>query len=161
MQPLVWLPRPILDECRTDASEHYPNESGGSFMGYEADGQLVITSMVPGGKGALRTPCSYAPDTGWQNAEIAGRYQASGRKDSYLGDWHSHPDTMNAYLSRDDKAVIKKIIRCPAARASKPLMFVLCGSPASWTIHGWRGVLAKHARIFPYVRLTKVKISVC
>ena len=128
-------------------------------MGYQAGNSFVITAMVPGGIDALRTPWSYAPDTVWQNAEIAARYERSGRRDAYLGDWHSHPNADQAYLSGDDRAVIRKIIRHRAARAPEPLMLILCGSPAGWTFHGWVGSLRRLGGVIPQVRVAMISIE--
>lgn len=129
-------------------------------MGYQAGSSFVITAMVPGGADALRTSCSYAPDSVWQNAAIAAHYDRSGRTDTYLGDWHSHPDTDGAYLSADDRAVIRKIIRHRAARAPEPLMLVLCGSPERWRFEGWVGSMRRLAGVIPQLRLADICIAV-
>jgi integrative and conjugative element protein (TIGR02256 family) len=141
MAALIWLPEELSAACEADANLHYPLESGGALLGYRVDDQLVVTAMIRGGSGALRTQTSYRPDLDWQNARIAEHYERSGRRDEYLGDWHSHPDTETAYLSSEDRAVLKKIIRATEARCPSPVMAVLAGGPFNWTMSAWSAEL--------------------
>lgn len=159
MQPVIWIGNSVLASCCADADEHFPLESGGVFLGYETGDAVVITAMIPGGEQALRTRWAYAPDTDWQNARIAEHYERSGRLDTYLGDWHSHPGTERAYLSGDDRAVLKKIIKSPDTRSQYPLMCVLAGSVSNWEMHGWRARLRTHKYWFDSVDLTPATIA--
>lgn len=155
---MIWLPREILSACAGDADLHYPNESGGAFLGYESEGVLVVTRMVTGGDEAFRGPTAYAPDVRWQNSRISEYYQASGRMDTYLGDWHSHPNTDYAYLSGDDCAVLKKIIKSKEARAPQPIMCVLTGARNAWNMHGWRAELAPRRFWGSLIKLHKAEV---
>jgi integrative and conjugative element protein (TIGR02256 family) len=141
MAALIWLPEELAAACGADADLHYPMETGGVLLGYRVDEQLVVTAMITGGSEGLRTRTSYRPDLDWQNARIAEHYERSGRRDEYLGDWHSHPDTETAYLSSDDRAVLKKIIRTPQARCPSPVMGVLAGERFSWRMSAWSAEL--------------------
>lgn len=157
---MIWIPDEVVSACAADADRYYPNESGGAFLGYENDGVLVVTAAIGGGTNALRRPTAYEPDVIWQNARIAEHYEASGRRDSYLGDWHSHPDTTRAYLSRDDRAVLKKIIKCPDARASRPVMCVLVGTRGGWRMYGWRAELRSGFWFGGSVRLQEAELTI-
>ncbi|MBW3628883.1 MAG: Mov34/MPN/PAD-1 family protein [Gemmatimonadetes bacterium] len=75
---------------------------------------------------------SWAPARGQSIARI---YAASGRVDTYLGDWHTHPGA-GAYLSSTDLSTLHRIADCRTARAPTPLMIVLAGGPA-WKVAGW------------------------
>lgn len=141
MAALIWLPEEIAAACAADADRHYPLESGGVLLGYRVDDQVVVTAMITGGDGGLRTRTSYRPDLGWQNAQIAAHYELSERRDEYLGDWHTHPDTTTAYLSAADRTVLKRIIRTPQARCPKPVMAVLAGAHSSWRMSAWSAEL--------------------
>lgn len=160
MSPLIWFPDAVRRACAADANQHFPNESGGAFMGYESDGAVVITAMIPGGANARRTPTSYEPDVRWQNCQIGLHYEESGRLDTYLGDWHSHPNTKRAYLSWDDRAVLKKIILDPAARAPRPVMMILAGSRGGWHEHAWRARLGHWLIFSDRLRLDPVQLRV-
>lgn len=159
MQPIIWIGNSVLASCRADADEHFPLESGGVFLGYETGDAMVITAMIPGGEQALRTRWAYAPDTDWQNSRIAEHYEQSGRLDTYLGDWHSHPGTDRAYLSGDDRVVLRKIIRSPKTRLARPLMCVLVGTSGDWRMHGWRADLRTRRFWADRVELTAVRIE--
>jgi integrative and conjugative element protein (TIGR02256 family) len=143
MASLIWMPKRVMSACAADADLYYPLESGGAFLGYRVGGEIVVTEMVTGGLDALRTRASYQPDVSWQNARIAEHYARSGRKDEYLGDWHSHPDTQKAYLSRDDHVVLRKIIRTPGARCPRPVMSVLAGTKSNWSMTIWSAALTR------------------
>lgn len=160
MQPIIWIGNSVLASCRADADAHFPLESGGVFVGYETGDAVVVTAMIPGGEQALRTRWAYAPDTDWQNARIAEHYERSGRLDTYLGDWHSHPGTERAYLSGDDRAVLKKIIRSPQTRLNHPLMCVLVGNKGDWRMHGWRASLRTRRFWTDGVDLAAAKVEI-
>jgi integrative and conjugative element protein (TIGR02256 family) len=129
---------------RSDADRWYDKETGGSFMGYwSADRTAVVTAMIPCGPNATHERDRFRPDQDWQQDEIAKHYQRSGRLDTYLGDWHTHPDATYGQLSGADRACLKTIIRTSAARASKPVMMVMCGRPDDWILFCWVGELKR------------------
>lgn len=112
-------------------------------MGYWAsEHEVVITQLVDAGPLALRERAAFEPDQQWQLEEISRRYSASGRREGYLGDWHSHPGAANGELSGTDRAVLSRIIRSPRARAPRPLCMVLFGSPDQWQPCTWMGSLS-------------------
>jgi integrative and conjugative element protein (TIGR02256 family) len=135
MRPVVWLSAKALEEIESSADDLYPLESGGTLMGYWAKpGVAVVTNLIPAGPDAVHKRTSFLPDQEWQLREIARHYEASGRMDGYLGDWHSHPDADEARLSWSDKACLKRIIRTPRARVLTPLMMIGFGCPGEWTL---------------------------
>jgi integrative and conjugative element protein (TIGR02256 family) len=76
-----------------EAAARYPLETGGVFMGYWADDRTaVVTQAIGPGPNAYHHRHRFAPDQEWQTTEIAEYYRASGRRETYLGDWHTHPD---------------------------------------------------------------------
>lgn len=135
---VCWIPRQALHECCSEATRYFPRETGGTFMGYWANGQeAVVTRLIGPGPLAVRERHSFEPDQQWQLGEIARHYAASGRRDGYLGDWHSHPRATNGHLSCTDRAVMAKIIRTPQARAPKPISMVLHGTGSRWDASVW------------------------
>jgi integrative and conjugative element protein (TIGR02256 family) len=132
---VIWISSKILKLCVNEADHHYPLETGGVFMGYWSDPRsAVVTKLIGPGPLAIHEPHNFEPDQEWQIKEIAGHYENSGRRETYLGDWHSHPDAKLAKLSGTDKRVLRKIIDTPAARAPNPIMAILCGKPDDWNI---------------------------
>jgi len=141
---LVYLPQAVLSACREEAQRHYPLESGGTFMGYIQEDYAVVEALIPPGPKAQRTRYGFAPDHQWQLEEIARCYEQSGRRATYLGDWHSHPNAGSGELSAKDRAVLRRIIRTEDARCSNPLMAVLWGGQTSlWSLSVWSACLAR------------------
>nr|WP_292516581.1 Mov34/MPN/PAD-1 family protein [Mesorhizobium sp.] len=138
MQHVVWLPRSVIEDMRVDADQWYDKETGGTFMGYWADSHVaVVTAMIPAGPNAKHERRNFLPDQHWQQAEIGKHYHQSGRLDTYLGDWHTHPDAISNRLSWTDRACLKNIIRTPSARTSTPIMMLMCGKPGGWGLYAW------------------------
>lgn len=161
MQFVVWLPQSVTDEMRRDADHWYDRETGGTFMGYWADSQsAVVTTMIPGGPNAIRERTSFLPDQDWQQAQIADHYERSGRLDTYLGDWHTHPDAASGRLSWKDRACLKRIIRTPAARNPTPIMMLMCGDRNGWVLHSWVAQLSSRLLLFEWLSESGAAIKV-
>lgn len=127
-----------------EASHYYPMESGGTFMGYVNEEWAVVEALIPAGPNARRSRQGFLPDQAWQLAQIAECYECSGRRTTYLGDWHSHPGALSGALSRKDLQVLRRIIKAPGARCPQPIMTVLWGLHKEWTLVTWRGALVMH-----------------
>jgi integrative and conjugative element protein (TIGR02256 family) len=150
--PVVWMSHRALSVCIHEATRHFPHETGGTFMGYWTSAhEVVITHLVEAGPSARRERAAFEPDQQWQLGEIARHYSASGRRESYLGDWHSHPGAANGELSRTDRAVLSRIVRSPRARAPRPISMVLFGDAAQWHPCAW--VATMHPRALMRSRL--------
>jgi integrative and conjugative element protein (TIGR02256 family) len=122
------------------------------LMGYEAeDATLVISSLIDGGPDAERGRSSFKPDGEWQAKEIARAYEASERRETYLGDWHSHPRG-NPSPSFSDQRTVKKIAQHAEARAPRPLMIIAGGESDGWRIAAYR---------FDGKRLRKAMLRLC
>jgi integrative and conjugative element protein (TIGR02256 family) len=109
-------------------------------MGYWADAaNVVATAIVGPGPAAEHTAESFTPDHNWQLDQIAAQYESSGRRDLYLGDWHSHPNTAFHRLSGKDRLTLRRISRHAPARMSTPIMLLTAGTPDGWSISAWVG----------------------
>ncbi|WP_352567468.1 MULTISPECIES: Mov34/MPN/PAD-1 family protein [unclassified Mesorhizobium] len=127
-----------MQDMQMDADLWYDRETGGTFMGYWAESNVaVITAMIPAGPRASHERSSFLPDQSWQQVEIAKHYERSGRLDTYLGDWHTHPDAVSNRLSWTDRVCLKTIIKTPTARNQRPVMMLMCGKPGEWSLHSW------------------------
>jgi integrative and conjugative element protein (TIGR02256 family) len=140
MTGACWLSTGADQTIREEAARHPLAETGGVLLGYYSpDGSMVVADATGPGAGALRTADSFHPDVAWQRAEIAARYAASGRINTYLGDWHTHPGGV-PLLSPTDVRTLRRIARTAAARAPHPLMAILApdadGSLAVWQHRG-------------------------
>jgi integrative and conjugative element protein (TIGR02256 family) len=113
-----------------------PLETGGILLGYCSEGgdTAVITTCIGPGPQASRSRASFVPDHDFHLAEVARHYDETGRREVYLGDWHSHPGGA-AYLSRTDRRTAQRIARDGGARLATPLMLVVAGPP--WNLAVW------------------------
>jgi len=160
MQAVVWLSRAAVDEISAEADHHYELETGGSFMGYWADDRAaVVTRVIPAGPNAHRSRRSFKPDQDWQLAAIAEHYARSDRRDTYLGDWHTHPNARAAVLSWTDKACLKAIIKTPKARTTLPIMMLVCGAPGGWSFHPKVCRLIRRYRVFEMIEATDASVA--
>ena len=132
----VWIMESNIDEMIAEAEHRFPDESGGALLGYWAKAceEVVITDVIGPGPAAIHRAQSFLPDSEYQEKEIACRYEESGRLHTYLGDWHTHPQSI-PYLSRKDRRTLKTITRHQEARVIAPLMAILWWP--SWTIEIW------------------------
>jgi len=133
---VIWLPGQLHDEMSILASNAYPNETGGLLIGYDAGNGLVITAITGPGPNAIHKPNTLTPDYAYHDAEIERIYSESGRRHTYLGDWHSHPDG-GSMLSSKDKRTLRAIAEYQPARAPSPIMGILDGGPP-WRFAAWR-----------------------
>ena len=140
-QPTVkaWLLKSALRDMLVEADRVFPLETGGVMMGYwpEAGDEVVIYQVSGPGPLAVHSKHAFVPDGDYQEAEVARAYEESGRVNSYLGDWHTHPRE-GVYMSPKDKRTLLRIARSPGARAPVPLMAVLGGGDPDWFIGIWR-----------------------
>ncbi len=132
----VWLPRTIANEMVAEADRWFGLETGGTFMGYWAnDREMVVTANIPAGPAAKHERFRFEPDQAWQQSKIDLHYEASGRLDTYLGDWHTHPNAVTSNLSHTDRSCIRRIISTKTARQARPVMLLLTGKIGDWSFH--------------------------
>lgn len=132
-QVTVRMSARLLQVCSDEATRTFPLETGGTFMGWWADdATAVIAEVIGPGPEAIHGRHEFAPDQAWQLMQIATQYEASGRRETYLGDWHSHPNASSGRLSWTDRRVLRRIIHSPEARCKNPLMAILWGGASDW-----------------------------
>lgn len=127
----LWISRSVFQAFVTEAMQQFPRETGGVLMGYwgTAPAEPVVTEMIGPGPAAVRTTVSFTPDHDYHVQEISNRYDSSGSRTVYLGDWHTHPDG-KPVLSPKDLKTLRRIAKYKEARAPNPIMLVLTGE--SW-----------------------------
>ncbi len=157
---VVWLPSGLIKVCMNEASGFFTLETGGVFMGWWADSTTsVITAIIGPGPEAIHKQHSFEPDQAWQLDQIAIHYKASGGRETYLGDWHSHPNATCGGLSRTDRCVLRHIIKAPLARCEEPLMAVFYGEPKMWKTNVWHAKLRPRPLLWDKLILKLVKIK--
>lgn len=129
----LWLAQSALKAMVAEALRTEPLESGGVLLGWrdQTGTELVVAHVVGPGADATHRRTKFSPDTDWQRQEIAAAYEASGRRVTYLGDWHSHPGGSDLPSRRDEKTA-RRIARSRSARAPQPVMLILTGKKKAW-----------------------------
>jgi integrative and conjugative element protein (TIGR02256 family) len=136
--PLVWLEASVVTAMVAEAAQKHPNETGGILMGFVAETPahsedpllpeprttIAVMAVIGPGPRAVHARATFVPDHEFQNAEVARLYATSGCVWTYLGDWHTHPDS-SAYLSERDTRTLARIATSGAARVARPVMVVL------------------------------------
>ena len=129
----LWLAIANEETLLRETARMAPRETGGVLLGYRAEGgDIVVTDVVGPGSHALHERTRFVPDHAYQDAEIARIYAASGRRHTYLGDWHSHPGGSCA-LSRTDRRTLRRIAATAEARVPEPLMLIV-GGFVTWSL---------------------------
>lgn len=106
-----------------------PRETGGVLLGYWGnEKEVVITTATGPGPRSVHRRSSFHPDNDFHTEEISRHYRESGRTETYLGDWHTHPEAA-AYMSRRDEVTLAAIARYPEARQGRPVMLILGTAP--------------------------------
>lgn len=108
-------------------------------MGYWAPElqDVVLTNATGPGPQARHDKNSYYPDPVFHEAEVTRIYHESGRLHTYLGDWHTHPNSRLPRLSWRDRRTLRRIATDSQARAPLALMAVIAGR-VSWSLGVWR-----------------------
>jgi integrative and conjugative element protein (TIGR02256 family) len=156
---LAWIARDTLEEMLAEASLWDDRETGGVLLGYWAStDQVVITKGIGPGPAAIHHRTRFRPDQAHHEEEIASHFRASEGRESYLGDWHTHPGTTRPYLSAKDRRAAKNIASAIEARAPNPLMLVLAGDGRAWTPGIWVGDVRGFGRALSWIKLTELQL---
>lgn len=141
-----WLARGALNEMLREAESRDPLETGGVLLGYWTvdDSHVVITHATGPGPDARHGRTTFRPDTSFQERVVAEIYAGSGRRVTYLGDWHTHPGG-SVELSAVDKRTLHGIAKAPEARTEKPIMAVLAGGK-EWYLALWLATRTNKSR---------------
>ncbi|MBB4365010.1 integrative and conjugative element protein (TIGR02256 family) [Bradyrhizobium sp. CIR18] len=134
----VWLSSQVMQRMCSLARDLSPLENGGILLGWRSGEDLIVVDLRGPGPQALHARHCFIPDHVWQVAEINRAFEASRGDLDYLGDWHSHPDSV-AEMSKLDSATLLRITR----KVSAPLMLIVAGSGTDWSSRCWKGQIAR------------------
>ena len=156
---VVWISEDLTASCIDEASRIFPLETGGTFMGWWSDAATaVITAIIGPGPKATHGQRCFQPDQEWQLDQIAQRYETSGRRETYLGDWHNHPNRPDSTPSWTDRRALRLVISTPSARCSTPLMAVFWGNPDGWQTAVWYARLRRRLFLWDQLVVRKAQL---
>lgn len=156
---LIWIAEEVLRDIIEAADDAYPQETGGVFMGYRsiAPCATVITESLGPGPNARHENAAFQPDYEFQEAEIARHYERCGRRETYLGDWHSHPGATTGRLSFKDRVTLRRIAVHEGSRIRTPIMGVVFGRREDRKMAIWRYRRNLFSPFFPSVSAIRLR----
>lgn len=158
--PVIWLPDNLHRWCCREAARLFPLETGGTLMGYwNRENEAAVTAIIPAGPNATHAPYHFEPDQSWQVAAIARHYEASARRETYLGDWHSHPGANGGNLSWTDKGVLRDILKTPEARVTRAIMSIFYGGQDDWRLAVWCAELRHRKIVWPKLLISQAEVQ--
>lgn len=162
MRLTVWLNRSALDGAFQTCSQFYPREAGGLLFGYRAAPLEFVIEQISGpGPNAAHDRRTFVPDYDFDEKLAVTIYENTRGHTSYLGDWHSHPDTTSSYLSYKDRRAIKSVLRSEDAQLSATLSMVIAGSASDgWSQKIWAAELVRTCFIFEMIAAVPAAIKI-
>lgn len=158
MAETLWIGDDAWAQMRVLADERYPLETGGLLVGYVADeGTPVVRAVVGPGPKAQHSRYGFSPDTEYQDHMLEDHHRSTNGVESYLGDWHTHPDGVAA-LSRRDKKTLRNIAAKRESYVARPVMAILEGSPASWRPAAFRLEFWRKRMVFVQYEITELVV---
>lgn len=143
-----WIANPALSSMLKLAQEQYPRETGGMLLGYVAeDRSVVVRSIIGPGPNAVHERTGFVPDGAYQQAVLEERFRASAGRETYLGDWHTHPEG-DPSLSRLDKRTLARIAGESSSRTAHPVMAILGRGSGDWVLGAVRFVESERRMMF-------------
>jgi integrative and conjugative element protein (TIGR02256 family) len=151
----LWIAESVLTAMRQLAARYDPLETGGMILGYQAENrEVVVSAMIGPGPRARHRRFRFRPDYDYQQTSLDAHHRKTQGRDTYLGDWHTHPSGACA-LSWLDKRVLARIASTASSGTMHPIMVVLAGSGGAWDL-GASQLLSFGKGIFSTVELMQL-----
>ena len=122
-----------------------PMETGGMLLGYISNnGDAIVTRIIGPGPNAKHSRFRFVPDNNYQQATLETYFRSTEGRETYLGDWHTHPNGDNA-LSTTDMRTLARIAKEPKSGIPNPFMAVLSSDSATknWELFAVQFLSAK------------------
>lgn len=140
----LWINEKLFINLSELADELAPLETGGMLIGYTADnGDTVVTNIIGPGPSARHYRFSFTPDPDYQQQLLDEYFIASEGRETYLGDWHTHPNN-SARLSLRDKKTLSRIANTPSSGTRHPIMAILSNLSGNWEIQATQFESTRH-----------------
>lgn len=148
MSDRLWIARAVFAGMSELATQRFPLETGGMLLGYQADnGEAVITGIIGPGPNARHSQYRFKPDAEYQQQELEAHFYRTEGRETYLGDWHTHPRGSDT-LSLIDKRTLRKIARTPSSGTVHPIMVIMAGDSVDWRLRVVRLISCKRYMLF-------------
>jgi integrative and conjugative element protein (TIGR02256 family) len=101
---IVLVPKPILGAVREAAAKHFPRETGGFLIGLRRGSHIEVTGLTQQSDGDIATRVSFERISPAHREEVHAAWSKSGKTETLVGDWHSHPNGSGRASSTDRRA---------------------------------------------------------
>lgn len=153
--PRIWISEFALERMRQLAQSHFPLETGGMLIGYVGDNsEPVVNNVIGPGPKARHGRFRFVPDGEYQQEALEKIFLKTEGRETYLGDWHTHPKGGNC-PSYIDKITLAKIAHEPASRTAHPIMAILGDGNPIWKL-GVVRFLSSRGFIIKNYKVTKL-----
>lgn len=152
----IWIAESCLAMMHQLAEEKFPLETGGMLIGYIAStGEPVVTSIIGPGPSAKHRRFKFTPDEIYQQAMLETHFYETEGRETYVGDWHTHPKVapIPSYL---DKCTLARIAREPRSQILLPVMIILGGCEAEWSLNAVRFLSTERKLLFKIHHITSL-----
>lgn len=131
--PIFWLPDDVRAQMIALGRTQHPLETGGMLLGYANPAHVVVTTIIGPGPRARHSRHGFIPDAEYQQVALNAHFDCTEGKETYLGDWHTHPNGI-ARMSWLDKRTLTRIANETENLSVVPIMAILAGGPIQWEI---------------------------
>lgn len=125
----------VLEIMQRETQKDPEIETGGILLGSISERTMVITLASGPGPSAKKEKTGFLKDREYCQSILNKRYEESGTKEIYLGEWHYHPSRNNNPSNRDLKS-LSDISLQKEYITTEPVMIILSNEgEASCTVH--------------------------
>jgi len=148
MSDRLWIAYGVFENMCELATRLFPLETGGMLLGYRADNnEAVVTEIVGPGPKARHSRYRFKPDPDYQQQELESHFHRTEGKETYLGDWHTHPYG-TSMLSLIDRRTLRRIALTPSSGTPHPIMVIMAGEVTDWRLGAVRFISSKREILF-------------
>lgn len=139
VEETLWLPGALLEFILSEVLNFSPKETGGMLLGYVNGTHRVVTALIDAGPEAQHGRFRMLPDNSYQQAKLHAHFEQSNGRESFLGEWHSHPVSA-PLMSWTDRRTLSRVTTDSKHLPALPVMMIIGieARPESFQIRAYR-----------------------
>ena len=122
-EPKLYICRGATSAMEREVEKRSVAETGGIFVGFKAEGIVVVAHATGPGPKAKHSLYNFERDVQYCNEEMEKLFYDSNGTLGYIGEWHTHPLGFLSPSGPDDKAMFG-ISRSRAYRNKEPILMI-------------------------------------
>lgn len=130
----------VLETIRQYRHGHLPNETGGVLLGsFDLARSIVhILAALPAPPDSAQSPTYFIRGAKDLKPQVDAFQGGSAGMVNYVGEWHSHTNSVPPRPSSDDETVFAHL-KEHLGSTGAPYVMLICGEYESWLRLGWQG----------------------